>query len=186
MSILGRITGMSRGHHEAERQPQSAELADLQRRLSRVDDDIDLIQANAQAVMLRRQAVAASIAKLTERAAAGTLDDPGRLAEALRQQRELSADDASERRLSALRVEQESLQQQMHGARRRAAREAYLGAVQRYANACAALPGLAVQVREAAVAAGMMLTPDNSPHLVGRAIQIGGALVDIPPQTETI
>lgn len=186
MSILGRITGMGRGPHEAERQPQSTELADLQRRLSHVDDDIQLVQADAQAIVLRRQAVAASVAKLTEQAASGTLDDPGRLAEALRQQRELSADEASAHRLSALRAEQESLQQQMHGARRRAASEAYLAAVQRYANACAALPELAVQVREAAVAAGMILTPDNSPHLVGRAIQIGGALVDIPLQTSTV
>lgn len=186
MNILGRITGIGREPQEAELQPRSSELGDMQRRLSRVADDIQLAQADAQAVTLRRQAVAASVAKLTEQAAAGTLDDPGRLSEALRQQRELAADDACAHRLSALQAEQESLQREIHEVRQRAASEAYLAAVQRYANACAALPELAVQVREAAVAAGMMLTPDNSPHLVGRTVQIGGALVDIPLQTTTV
>ncbi|MGL6158522.1 MAG: hypothetical protein ACRC1O_18130 [Ralstonia mannitolilytica] len=158
------------------------QLDPMELRLAQIPDEIAAAQADLQALTLRRQAADAAAIKLTELASAGTLDDPARLVTALRKQRELAADDSASKRLQALQAEHAALEQDIHAHRLAAAREAYLTAVQRYAKACAPLPALAVQVREAAAAAGVMLTPYNSPDLVGREVRIGDALITIPAE----
>lgn len=158
------------------------QLDAMEMRLAQIPDEIAAAQADLQASALRRKAADAAAAKFTEQAGAGTLDDPARLVTALRQQRELAADDSASKRLQALQAEQSAIERDIHSHRLAAAREAYLTAVQRYAAACAPLPALAVQVREAAAAAGIMLTPHNSPDLLGRDVRIGDALIAIPTE----
>lgn len=159
---------------------EPTQLDRMELRLAQIPDEINAAQAALQALALRRKAADATAIKLTEQASAGALDDPARLVAALRQQRELAADDSVPKRLQALQTEHAALEQEIHAHRLTAARDAYFAAVQRYAKACAPLPALALQVQEAAKAAGVMLTPHNSPDLMGRAVRIGDALVDIP------
>lgn len=164
-------------------QNQPRQLLDtMEERLAQLPDEIAAAQADLQALAIRKKAADAAAAKFTEQAGAGTLDDPARLVTALRQQRELTADDSASKRLQALQTEHASLERDIHAHRQAAAREAYLTAVQRYAKACAPLPALAVQVREAAAAAGVMLTNFNSPGLLGREIQVGGAIIAVPSE----
>ena len=161
---------------------QPRQLNAMEMRLAQIPDEIAAAQADLQALVLRRKAADALALKLTEQASAGTLEDPARLVTALRQQRELAADDSASKQLQALQTEHAALGHDIHAHRQAAAREAYLKAVQRYAKACAPLPALAVQVREAAATAGVMLTPHNSPDLLGREIRIGDALIAIPTE----
>ncbi len=180
MNIIDRIANLGR----AQLQPaDTASLAatSADQRLAQLADEIAQAEADAQATMLRRQTADAAVAKLTEQAAAGTLDDPARLAAALRQQRELAAQPQGDR-LAALRAEEAELQERVHAERRRAAEAAYSEACTAYARACAPLPALAQRVRDLAPGAGVLLNEVNSPHLIGRAVTIGGALVDIPAQ----
>lgn len=157
-------------------------LGAMEQRLAQIPDEIALVQAEIQAEEVRRQEIALNVAKLTEQASAGALKDPNKLVDALREQRELVPDQSTRQRLEALQSEQERLQQEIHPARQKAAIDAYSDAVQRYAQACAPLLKLAVVVRETAVAAGILLSDSNSRHLVGRDIQIGGAIIDIPAE----
>lgn len=154
----------------------------MEMRLAQIPDEIAAAHADLQALALRRKAADALALKLTEQASEGTLEDSARLVTALRQQRELAADDSASKQLQALQTEHAALEHNIHAHRQAAAREAYLTAVQRYAKACAPLPTLAVQVREAAAAAGIMLTPYNSPDLLGREVRIGDALIAIPAE----
>lgn len=160
----------------------STGLDTMEQRLAQLPGEIAIAQADIQAEEERRQEIATSVAKLTEQASTGALKDPNKLVEALRQQRELVPDQSAHQRLEALQSEQERLQQEIHVARQKAAIDAYHDAVQQYAQACAPLPKLAVAVRETAVAAGILLSDSNSRHLVGRDIQIGGAVIDIPAE----
>ncbi|KGS08620.1 hypothetical protein [Burkholderia sp. ABCPW 111] len=183
MKILDRISNLTNPVQKTEHAPVMR-LDDMERRLAQLPDEIAQAQADVQALALRKQATDATVAKLTEQASAGTLDDPARLAASLRQQRELAADESASLRIRTLQAEHAKLEQEIHEHRRVAATQAYHDAVQRYAQACAPLPALALVVKDAAVAAGVILTAHNSPHLVGRDIQIGGAVVDIPHKGE--
>jgi TPR repeat protein len=178
MTIFDRISNLTNPAQQSAHAPAS-ELDVVERRLSQLHDEIAQAHADVRAIGLRRQATDATVTKLTEQASAGALDDPARLTAALRQQRELAADNSASLRLQSLQAEQETLQREIHAHRRTAATEAYHEAVQRYACACSPLPALAEQIKGTAVAAGVMLSASNSPHLIGREIQIGGALVDV-------
>lgn len=183
MKIFDRISNLTSPAQKTEQAPVMG-LDDMERRLAQLPDEIAQAQADVQALAVRKQATDATAAKLTEQAATGTLDDPARLAAALRQQRELAADESASLRIRTLQAEHAKLEQEIHGLRRAAAMQAYHDAVQHYAQACAPLPALALVVKEAATAAGVTLTPSNSPHLLGREITIGGAVLDIPRQGE--
>lgn len=181
MNLIDRITNLGRTALQPPG-PAGATLYATEQRLAQLDDAIAQAEADAQADLLRRQTADATVAKLTEQAAAGALDDPARLTAALRQQRELAGNLPAAGRLQTLRAEREQLQEAIHAHRRKAAEEAYSAACVAYAQACAPLPALAQRVRDAAEAAGILLNERNSPHLLGRSVQIGGALVDIPAQ----
>jgi chromosome segregation ATPase len=164
-------------------QNQPRQLLDtMEERLAQLPDEIAAAQADLQALAIRKKAADAAAAKFTEQAGAGTLDDPARLVTALRQQSELAADDSASKRLQALQAEHAALEQEIHAHRQVAAREAYLAAVAHYAAACAPLPALAVRVREAAAAAGVTVNSFNSPGLLGREIQVGGAIIAVPSE----
>lgn len=181
MNIIDRITNLGRTPLQ---QAAGATLSSAEQRLAQIADEITQAEADAQAQGLRQQATAALVAKLTEQAAAGALDDPARLAEALRQQREIAsqAQEPATNRLNALRSEQERLQGEIHAHRRKAAQEEYSEACMAYAKACATLPAITERVRKAALAAGVTVNERNSPHLLDRVVQIGDALIDIPAE----
>lgn len=159
--------------------PAALELQVAEARMAQLDDEIAQAQADQRALDVRRQSAEAAVAKFTEQAAAGTLKDLSRLAQALRHQREL-ANNGITVSAGQLQSELAALQQRTHELRRRAATEVYLKALDSYVKACAPLPALARRVHEAAAAAGVPIFPHNSPGLLGRQILIGDALLDIP------
>lgn len=182
MSIIDRISGVGR---TTLPEPKAAAVAldTAEQRLVQITDEIPQAEADVQAAQLRRQTADATVIRLTEQAAAGTLDDPTRLTAALRRQRELAGESQAVaiNRLNALRAERERLQQEIHTRRSNAAAEAYSDACQAYARACTRLPTLELRIRETAEAAGvLLLDEDAGPRIVGRAVHIGGAVIDIP------
>lgn len=159
----------------AESQLQAAESEQ-----ARLADEVSRLQAEVTAQQGRREAADKAVIELTEQAAAGTLKDSTRLAAALRHQREVAQDNGPATALQTAQTEQRRLDARLHELRQKAAAERYSRAVCDYAQACAPLPALAQRVRDAAVDAGVTLTLENSPHLVGRELRIGDALVAIP------
>jgi chromosome segregation ATPase len=162
------------------RGPATAEVQEVERRIAVLNDEITQLEAKIEGLALRRQAADNAVRDLSEEAAAGTLQDPARLAKALQHQREVAADTGEQAALDRLRDERGNLSERILTLRREAAKEAYSRAVEDYAKACAPLVGLAQRVREAAVDAGVLVTEANSKHLVGTWVQIGGAVINLP------
>ncbi|OIQ92117.1 hypothetical protein GALL_259540 [mine drainage metagenome] len=160
--------------------PATAEVLAVERRITELTDEITQVEADIEASAVRQHAADTAVRDLTEQAAAGTLEDHSRLVRALRQQREMSADDGALAKLDRLRAERNQLQDGVHTLRRKAAQEAYEQAVEAYAKACSPLVKLAQVVRAAAVDAGVLLSEHNSKHLIGSWVQIGGAVINLP------
>uniref|UniRef100_E6PQ88 Uncharacterized protein n=1 Tax=mine drainage metagenome TaxID=410659 RepID=E6PQ88_9ZZZZ len=181
MNVIDRITklGLAALQPNSARGPASVTLSEAERRIEHLQDDIQRLQAEQQAEQVRRQSADVLVAKLTDQAATGKLKDPTRLTEALRQQREMAPGDDLATKLQAAQAEKLALETHIHEQQRQAAKEAYLAAVARYAQACAPLRKMGQTVQELAPAAGVMLTSSNSQGLIGAQIQIGGALIDV-------
>ena len=160
--------------------PASARVEEAQKRIADLGSEIVQLESEIMALAERQRAAAAAVHSLSDRAALGTLDDPGELAAAMREQYALQDDGGAQMRLDRLRAEREALENDLHGLKRKAAQEAYQQAVEEYAIACGPLVGLAQKVRDAAVHAGMQLTEHNSKHLIGTWVQIGGAVINLP------
>lgn len=189
MNVINKIADLAR----AALQPTEAvsgsapsdALAQTERRIEQLQDDIQRLQAEQQAEQVRRQSADALVAKLTDQAAAGKLKDPTRLTEALRQQREVAKDSGLAARLRAIQQEKTGLVEQTYALKRAAAHEVYRLAVLAYAEAAgrAGLPELAVKVRELAPGAGAVMhrcAMCGHDGMHGHAVTIGGAVVDLP------
>ncbi|MDN7592364.1 hypothetical protein [Burkholderia seminalis] len=195
MNFLDRITGFVRESHVVEQDPSAVALTDTRRLPPGVEDvrqaDADpcaSIDAAIQQMRLELDGakVRCSAAKAAADGLRANLDgvDPTALQAALLEERDaIKHLEATETRH---KTEVPELERAMHEQQQRSATDAYLAAVRRYAAACACLPALSEEVKKAALGAGILLTPLNSPHLIGRSIHIGGALVDIPRQSEAI
>ncbi len=186
MNVIDRIANLGRIARQEPDAPRptasetlNALTADLERVIEGLRSAIEA-QQRAEALEMAEQSRAVELA---ERAGCGELDDPAELAAALQAHRKAAAD--LNRRREATDSAQalvNSINSRMHDAEQQAAKEAYSAACLAYARACAPLPELAKRVRDLAPAAGVLLNEVNSPHLIGRAVTIGGALVDIPAQ----
>ena len=75
--------------------PATAEVLAVERRITELTDEITQVEADIEASAVRQHAADTAVRDLTEQAAAGTLEDHSRLVRALRQQREMSADDGA-------------------------------------------------------------------------------------------
>ncbi len=156
-------------------------IDDIRARLDELPALIAEAQAEADAVGVLRNHVNEVVQRYTEQAASGTLKDANQLAEALRKQRELSAesDESFQQRLTKLRAEQSSLGDALRRARLDAVKKEYNDAVHAYCFAARDLPAITQRIRDAALAAGIQITPTNSPGLLYDEILINGALVTL-------
>ncbi len=146
-------------------------------------DAIERLRVEAESLEARRRAATEDVRRLTEQAAAGTLAEPGRLADALRHARYLETAPDPLAQIPALEVQRERIQALALAQARAQAGEAYSAAVQAFASAYAQLLPLADRVRAAAGPAGVMLSNHSSPDLPApgkRHVVIGGAVVDFP------
>lgn len=146
-------------------------------------DAIERLRVDAESLEARRHAAAEDVRRMTEQAAAGTLAEPGRLADALKHARDLETAPDPLAQIPALEAQRERLQAEALAQARAQAGEAYSTAVQTFAAAYSQLLPLADAVRAAAGPAGVMLSNHSSPDLPAlgkRHVVIGGAVVDFP------
>lgn len=160
-----------------------APAPDIEAQIQRLNDEIERLQSDGEVSDTRRRDADAVVIRLTAEAAAGSLKDGQRLVDAIRHQRQLAESPDPRAQIPALQAQRAGLEQQVHEARRADAAARYNAAVMDYTAAYARLVPLAAEVRAAAAAAGVMLSPHNSPGLPAggdRHIVIGGAVVHFP------
>ena len=181
----------SRTRRTAQPCTQASSLDAAELHLAGLRDELGRVQAETDALKMRRHHTDEQVRRLAEQAATGTLKDPNRLVTALAEQRKLSIGTPDER-LQALHAEIAAAEEGVHAVRRKAAESAYLAAIAQYADAAAnaRLPELAAKVRALAPGAGVMLPRCISCGTDGMhsaTLNIGGALIDLPmPTTDTL
>ncbi len=153
----------------------------IEARYAALPGEIELARTDLAGTNARLERVSAEISELTAKLEAGALDDPGRLAAAYATRRQLMSNGLAEK-LADLQHEHHALQSTIYDRRSKAQRAAAAQAKLDYAAACAGLWKLAERVRETAKAAGELINPQNSPHLLGRVVIIGGIPLDVPAE----
>ncbi|MBR8142108.1 hypothetical protein KDW55_28990 [Burkholderia sp. AU19243] len=167
------LNALTQHHTKAESQASNDSMASIEAAIQQLHCDLDGAKVRCAAAKAAADALRANLDGA----------DPTALQAALLEERDaITHLDATETKHKTI----PDLERAMHEQLQRSATDLYLAAVRRYAAACACLPALSEEIKKTALAAGILLTPLNSPHLIGRSIHIGGAVVDIPPQTETV
>jgi seryl-tRNA synthetase len=156
-------------------------LDGINERLAELPDEERACQRQIEAAELRRNHAADDVRTYMAQAAARTLKDTSKLAEAIARAEELKNDTAASyiAHLHALGTERDALHQALKNAERKAVQQRYTNALHAYIRACREPIRLAKAVRETSEAAGVLiLDGGNFKHLLPGALYLNGAEVD--------